>query len=164
MRRVLAALLLFCSCTILPPSGPIAIPGAVEDIFWDVADGLHREMPVEGRVCVELTDALPAQYLGLTWVDFLGTIQIRVRPQELQGLLDTLIHEWAHAAVIRSSQESSHDAFWGVAYARAYRIELAVLERRRKGEGPPAEATGEPSGTFQGVRRCPMIGAGSIRN
>lgn len=156
MKRLLAALLL-CSCSVLPPDEPSApIPGRVEDIFLAVAEGLHQRLPVTSTVRIGITEELPAQYRGLTWVDPLGVIQIRVRPSDsLDGMLETLVHEWAHAAVIRASQEDPHDALWGVAYSRAYRIELAMLEELRKGEGPPAEASGGPSGDSPGGGSSP---------
>lgn len=71
--------------------------------------------------------------LGRTWWDEeLGKYRIQIESeQSARGQVDALIHEWAHAMVWDASQrteDQGHDALWGVAYARAYRAWLTVIE------------------------------------
>lgn len=49
-----------------------------------------------------------------------------VRPLTRGELIDTLVHEWAHALAWAGNHDlEAHDALWGVAYARCYQ---AVVE------------------------------------
>jgi len=143
---------LLAACLYLPPAEPPAGGPSAEVMFWDLADALAREMPLEETVVIAIVD-LPPQFLGMTRKGLLGKLQVLVDGgQEINGLLDTLVHEWAHAVVWNVAQPDPHDELWGIAYSRAYRIKMAAFERWRKVKKsePAGEATGGPAGTVQG--------------
>jgi hypothetical protein len=80
--------------------------------------------------------------LGLTTEADDGHIQIEVEPAlSMSQLVDVLEHEWAHAMVWDCDQTDPHDELWGVAFSRAYRAGLAVIEAHEH-DGDP-EQTGD---------------------
>lgn len=89
---------------------------------------LRAECPTHYRVRVRLNHT-NRKLFGWTSVDHdAGTVSITVctggrrRGNTPEELRETIVHEWAHAMVMRPHVpgDAAHDAEWGVAYARAY--------------------------------------------
>jgi hypothetical protein len=51
-----------------------------------------------------------------------SSFSIYIRRQRFRGMLDVLMHEWAHALTWSEDEcAEDHDAAWGIAHARVYR-------------------------------------------
>lgn len=140
-RRLAPLLLLVAvllpSCVMFSPRDPVIVEARTasfdQKVLGDVIAALDAELPLEGITTVRV-ECIDERFQGLSWHDDGGYhISLDAR-QDMNGLLDTLVHEWAHCAVMLCAQENSHDSLFGVAYARAYRAML----RQRFGatEGP----------------------------
>lgn len=105
------------------------------DTFQAVTAALVEDCPVAYNVKLEV-GPIGAKIAGFTthvreFGDEPEHLYIMVDPRQSdQGVLDTLIHEWAHAMVWDASEGeeyAGHGPLWGVAYARAYRAMLKAL-------------------------------------
>lgn len=107
----------------------IALP-ADQDVRTKVLSDLMLDCPLDAPARVEFLE-IDAQVWGRTWWDQeaqMYRIQVDTR-QPLHAMLDTLIHEWAHAMVWNASkraEDAAHGPIWGVAWARCYRVLLKV--------------------------------------
>lgn len=137
MRYFLIALLALApACSSIPgkpqkpPKFTITATGATYEYnkaeFDKIIAVLSEKVPLNAPVEVVI-GPIEGPFLGLTtWEGDHYLIRIEVR-QAPNALLDTLDHEWAHAMVWMACREDTHDAMWGIAYARVYR---AILEAR----------------------------------
>ncbi len=148
MRNALIALLLaLAPACVSVPKSPVLVEHVTAAFdaaeFEKLARVLVEQAPLNAAVEIRVT-AIMGPYLGLCWWEgdhYVIVIEVR---QDRAAIIDTLVHEWAHAMVWDATDEGHHDALWGVAYARAYRI---VLEARLAPEPLPAapEAPQEPA-------------------
>jgi hypothetical protein len=108
---------------------------------------------VEWRVeLTEFSDAKHKAYLGLAYKGWHGRWMIQICSRhEATTVRDTLVHEWAH--VLRnyggSQTQTSHDAYWGVAYAEAYRASQTPLPKEEDDEQEEDEDHPEEEGHGQ---------------
>lgn len=97
------------------------------DLVQAVRHHLEREIPAP-RPTTFVLGPLRGPLLGETYQN--GTRQDLVvavdSEQGIQGVIDTLIHEWAHAVVWDVTLDNAHDELWGVAYSRCYRAARAA--------------------------------------
>lgn len=147
MRYALIALL-FSACCSVPraPALPVVVQattaGFNQEQFNQTVRALQEKAGLDDTVVIVMQQ-IDGPYWGRTsWVQDHYQILIEVR-QPHQGVMDTLIHEWAHAMVWWASREDPppHDALWGVAYARAYRAAMEGPSPERA--GPQEEATSQ---------------------
>lgn len=94
---------------------------------------LRRELPLNRRAKVVHSKRITYEY-GYCQLDRRGyriVINLRIadawsprgRACTVGELTDTLCHEWAHALAWQSgSTREDHDAAWGRAYAKVYRL------------------------------------------
>jgi hypothetical protein len=137
LRALLLTVFLAASCVSPSPVAISASPQGDEQRVTELAirvlfEQLSPSCPLRVRV-----EEIHGPYLGLTLQDpdVVGGLLILIESrQPFQGRIDTLIHEWGHAMVWGAVRESSHDALWGVATARAYRTVSVALR------GPGATA------------------------
>jgi len=125
MKALLLTLLLSSCVTTFPPLAPC--PHSAETEFWKLADLLAERLPTGRDVYVGLVD-LPPSLLGLTQqmpLSKAAFISVDAE-QDVNGLLDTLVHEWAHAMVL-DTNDGDHGELWGVAFSRAYRVKLELF-------------------------------------
>jgi len=115
----------------MPAQAPTALTPE-EETFQVAVAALRVEVPRPFPVLVEIVE-IDGPYLGLTLLDpSIGGLRVLIESrQSFQGLIDALVHEWAHVAVWGASSEDSHDALWGVAYARCYRCVRRALDSAR---------------------------------
>jgi len=96
-------------------------------LFQRACEALMEHCPLNAPVRVQV-QPLEGYYGRTHWA---GQYEIAIEGrQPMQGVLDTLIHEWAHAMVWDASEDpvyGGHGPLWGVAYARAYRVVMAEL-------------------------------------
>jgi hypothetical protein len=101
-------------------------------LFQRACEALMAGCPLNSAVRVQV-GALEGYYGRTHWA---GQYEIEIEGrQPMQGILDTLIHEWAHAMVWDATEDpvyEGHGPLWGVAFARAYRVVMAELS-------PPAD-------------------------
>ncbi len=118
------------------PDGPIIV--AVPENSWDakkferVANALAEQCPLNAPV--RLTVRKIPSYWGYTAWNEAGYYEIHIAGgQPMYALLDTLVHEWAHAMVYDAAQHPDmdlHGPLWGVAWARAYRALTSTYGQR----------------------------------
>lgn len=113
------------------PTEPVVVEAITSDysapLFDFIVLALTLETQPNAPVVVEVKNGLADQgYWGMEWWDEdAGVYRIEIEAaQPFYSLLDTLVHEWGHVMVHDDCQAGGHDALWGVAYARAYRIAL----------------------------------------
>lgn len=141
MRNYILSLLILtaisvgcCTASLHPFVGPpeiVVVPDSwnAED-FSALVDVLGEECGLNADVSLQVLSI--DDYLGLTWWDEeRGHYRIQIEgAQQMSAILDSLIHEWAHAMVWDASQrpgDQGHGPLWGVAYARCYRVMLTVI-------------------------------------
>lgn len=118
--------------------------------FYGAIRTLATECPLNAGFQVQLME-IDAAVWGMTWWDedqWLYRIQIDAR-QPMHAVIDTLIHEWAHAMVWDASVDERYDAhgpIWGVAYARAYRAVVYGSGGAGTVPVPLDETVDEPAG------------------
>ncbi len=146
MRRFLNCLLLALlpACCSVPqaPDSPVVVQHLIDGFNQDVLEAavkaLAEQAPLQAPGSVVIR-AIEEDYMGLTtWEGDHFQVLIEAR-QCMGGIIDTLLHEWAHAMVWNASQESQHDALWGVSYAHCYRIWLGVAIPERAELPLPAD-------------------------
>jgi hypothetical protein len=145
---LLACLALAPSCALFYPRPAVIVEqfsdGFDQALFVRCVEGLAQNAPVNGSVHIRLC-IIEGPYLGLTRKAQDGyDVQIEAR-QSMSGILDTLIHEWAHCMVWGASQINSHDDIWGVAFSTAYRATLPFRGAQPVVE-PPPEMIPPPTG------------------
>ncbi len=98
-----------------------------------MASLLSKELPLTRPVKVRVGKRLSYEY-GYCQLDRRGfrvVVNTRIadpwhprgRPVTVGEAMETLCHEWAHALAWTSNVSSKdHDAAWGKAYARVYRV------------------------------------------
>lgn len=130
MRYALIALLAFAPACSSVPKPPVVVQAVTREFnpsaFEGIVKVLQERVPLAYDVRVAVM-AIDGPYFGRTnWNELEGhmDIQIEVR-QQWESMVDTLIHEWAHAMVWDLHLADSHDEFWGLAYSRAYRAVMA---------------------------------------
>lgn len=101
-----------------------------------LADMLGEECSLNADVLLQVLHI--DGYLGLTWWDEeRGKYRIQIEgAQSMDPILESLIHEWAHAMVWDASkrpEDQGHGAMWGVAYSRCYRVLMELINPN----GPP---------------------------
>lgn len=123
------------------PPEPVVVEAITSDynapLFDFIVMVLTLETQPNAPVVVEVKDGLADKgYWGMEWWDEeQGVYRIEIEAaQPFYSILDTLVHEWAHVMVHDACQAGGHDALWGVAYARAYRI---ALRAQRTFNAPP---------------------------
>lgn len=102
---------------------------------------LRQKFPVRKPITVRRVaklghprDQADCEFTGKNFV-------IRLRKNQSHVLLvDSLIHEWAHALTWFGADEDFHGPEWGLAYARIYR---AFLQWNYGGKGGMEEYDGE---------------------
>ena len=132
MRYILIALLAIAPACSSVPKPPVVVEAVTQEfdpeLFEAIVKVLQERVPLAFDVRVAVM-AIDGPYYGHTnWNELEGhmDIQIEVR-QQWESIVDTLIHEWAHAMVWDLNSKDRHDDFWGVAYSRAYRAVMAGL-------------------------------------
>lgn len=135
MRSLLLALLLSGACA-APTSLHLKVAdGATEDaheIATLVLNRLAVHAPVAGNVSVDFVDLdvfSPALAGRTQRMGFYSWIIELDDDLEGQFLAKVIIHEWAHVLAKDAGciGEDSHSAYWGVAYAQAYRASWMPL-------------------------------------
>lgn len=130
---------LLAACRAVPAAPPPGAPTEAE-MMNAVIEALMHEVPPMETTTLVFVEIPPGpdgrEYLGLTGSnpDTLDPSDLLVQIDNRQCFelaLDTIEHEWAHVATWGAVQEESHDAMWGVAYARCYRIAHRVLDDLR---------------------------------
>ena len=130
-----ALLMSCCSTTHVPTDEPVIV--SVPARTWDAerfalaVETLKAECPLnaDAAVVVHLT---PGYWGYCFWNEAAGVYEIHINSrQAMHSIIDTLIHEWAHAMVWDSSRDEvygDHGPIWGVAQARCYRAVLIALQ------------------------------------
>jgi hypothetical protein len=144
MKRLLLTLLVACAALTVAPSccsvpvqdGPYIVIEEVPPSFDPVAfEAILRHLgetcPLNANVAVQITP-LEGLWGSCSWRPAWGVYHIQIDPrQPMHAIVETLIHEWAHAMVWDASQreeDDQHGPLWGVAQARAYRAVLALQQ------------------------------------
>ena len=97
------------------------IPEETVELLSNVLDTLGEECPISGFVSVSF-EAIEGSAWGYTSrIDDLGYAIVIDPRQPTHFIVETLIHEWAHAMVGTVHLVNPHDEIWGAAYSRAYR-------------------------------------------
>lgn len=166
MRRLLPFLLIGAACAAFGPSccgvraaydGPPVVvreapPSFNPEHFEAVVLYLSEHAPLNAPVMVRVL-VIPEPVWGRCWWEpGLGAYVIEIEAaQPYHAILDTLVHEWAHAMVWDASPiaceagDAAHGPLWGVAQARAYVLALAAtVEPQADSEG--LDAFLEPEG------------------
>jgi len=168
MRRPHLSLLLIvgAACAALGPSccsvqshvGPPVVvseapPSFNAEHFEAVVRHLTEHAPLNAPALIRVR-LIPVWGL-CSWRADLGAYLIEIEAaQPYHAILDTLVHEWAHAMVWDASPiaceagDAAHGPLWGVAQARAYVLALAArveLDEPEAAQDEPQEA-GEPEG------------------
>ena len=111
----------------------MARPPTTREQVLGVAGILRRKLPLGKPVKVLVSKRLTYEY-GYCQLDRRGyrvVVNLRIadpwsprgRAVTVGEATETLCHEWAHALAWTSSVSSKdHDAAWGKAYARVYRV------------------------------------------
>lgn len=95
-----------------------------EELFNFVINRLMEECPLNDDAMVKVMVITSARWGMTMWSHKYGyEITLEAR-QQMHSILDVLEHEWAHAMVWDSHQDSDHGPLWGVAWAKAYRVSL----------------------------------------
>jgi hypothetical protein len=130
MRRLFSLLLLCVSCAGIP-----RIEGASElsNPLAAVVQELTIALPLTAPFDVQLVELSPP-YLGLTNLLDGRLVMLIERHQGFQGILDTLIHEWAHAYMWPCRHRDPHDELWGAAFSRCYRAAQRALDNLKTDE------------------------------
>jgi hypothetical protein len=165
MRKLLPLLTLALVAGLIGPSccsvqgGPPAIVEAApwsfdQAVFNRTFQQLVEDCPLNAPVAVAVK-VIDAPVWGQTWWDgAAGVYRIEIEArQSMSGILDTLVHEWAHAMVWdapMAHEEGAHGPLWGVAYAAAYRAGLRAFDE-------PEDAEAAQEGAEDRARRacCP---------
>lgn len=136
MRKypLVAALLLItsispaCCAVDAPWQDQIVVP-ELPSRLTKVIEALILECPLNADAVVVFRK-IDANVWGWTWYDARqGVYMIEVDTrQPIHAMLDTLIHEWAHAMIWDASQGAGapHGPLWGVAWARCYCVLLKI--------------------------------------
>lgn len=128
----------FLTLSLLTPIGPVSCvssPAVIVEAktsefdqaaFQAVVDALHAECPLPSDMFLGIKEL--EGVWGRTFMSgrFL-VIELEAR-QPFQQLLDTLVHEWAHA-MVWEADDADHGPIWGVAWARAYNVGLEALQQ-----------------------------------
>lgn len=126
-----ALLLLLAGCASVPSAAPpptiedprALVTGEAEDILRGLLEALAANLPAPRRVLVTVSGLGPGLY-GITTLGDDGTARIGIAPGDLDVMLETIVHEWAHVRSL-GFEEDGHGPRWGVEYAAAYREFLA---------------------------------------
>lgn len=133
MRRVLLALALSLapSCALIHHRPVLIVEERTEDANVELVKKvfltLCEQLPLEQTVRVRI-GLINGPYYGLTsWNEIGQRFDIALDPrQPFSTLLDTLIHEYAHAMTWNTQGEEQHGPAWGVAYAKCYNVSISV--------------------------------------
>ena len=87
--------------------------------FKDFVRYLRTNLPAPKPIKVQTKEKL--KYLGATYHRKDDILIVIDRTQSAQVMIDTLIHEWAHALSGTTTKEDSHPTQWGICYGRVYR-------------------------------------------
>ncbi len=124
-----AMLALPVACTSCAPIEPVVVSVHTKQFnqaqFHKLFDALGKQYPLTRDLRVEIK-TLPGNYLGLTSRSGERLLIEIEGSQGQQGIIDTLVHEWAHA-MVWDTHGDDHGALWGVAWAKAYRVYLETL-------------------------------------
>lgn len=102
--------------------------------FQQVVMTLAKQCPLNATLHIEIR-SLEDRWAYTGWNEAKGRYEIRIDPaQPMHSLLDSLIHEWAHAMVWDATQreeDERHGPLWGVAWARCYRALLSTYDQEK---------------------------------
>jgi hypothetical protein len=123
--------------------------------FEAVVKHLTEHAPLNAPAVIQVLRIRESVWGFCSWREDLGVYLSQIEAaQPYHAILDTLIHEWAHAMVWHASPiaceagDAAHGPLWGVSQARAYVLALeasAELEALQAAQDEPQEA-GEPEG------------------
>lgn len=148
MRRILLSVLILSLAGIFAPAccatrAPLTVEAYTAEfdpeLMQELIQGLAERCPLNAPAAVQVYAIEESLWGRTSWAQPLGLpfgyylVEIEAR-QSMPGIIDTLIHEWAHAMVWDASADPSygaHGPLWGVAYADAYRAVLELLEARQ---------------------------------
>lgn len=150
MRRLHLSLLLIvgaaCAalgpscCSVLAHDGPTIVvreapPSFNPTHFEAVIRYLTEHAPLNAPAMIQVRLIEEPVWGRCSWRADLGAYLIEIEAaQPYHAILDTLIHEWAHAMVWDASPiaceagDAAHGPLWGVAQARVYVLALAAEE------------------------------------
>jgi hypothetical protein len=170
MRRLHLSLLLIvgaaCAslgpscCSVLAHEGPTIVvreapPSFNAEHFQAVIRHLTEHAPLNAPALIQVRRIPEPVWGRCSWREDQGAYFIEIEAaQPYHAILDTLIHEWAHAMVWDASPiaceagDAAHGPLWGVAQARAYVLALAASEELAALQDAPDEPqeAGEPEG------------------
>lgn len=107
--------LALASCSPSPVSSARLDEGQ-QEVFELLEEAIPLGAPVRLVVDPTLED-----WGGAEWDDAAGEFVLTLHPDADP---EVIAHEWGHMMVWDACGESDHDALWGVAYARAYRVAI----------------------------------------
>lgn len=96
----------------------------LEQSILETIAALSTQLPLDRPVRFELVPRHKhrnMKYHGCTEKDRQGYLITLARNRNPEIVIDTLIHEWAHARAWKH-RGLDHGKHWGVEYSRAYRI------------------------------------------